>query len=81
MYRWKYSIEVQRADGGWSSGTVWSCNPGEFRKLLQYINGELNPHNGQVVVRTSGPPVRIKRIADDVEENFSWPEDMHVWPK
>lgn len=79
MYKWKYSVEVQRVDGQWSHGTIWACFPGEFRALLRYLNGEDYPHTGQVVVRTQGPAMRIRRIADDAEENFNWPEDRKVW--
>lgn len=75
MYRWKYSIETQWGDGTWSQGTVWACEPGCFRKLLRYLNGDDNPSDGTVVVVTSLPPMRIKRIADEAEAKFQWPED------
>jgi hypothetical protein len=75
VYKWKYSIETQRVDGTWSRGTVWACCPGDFRKLLRYLNGDDNPSNGAIVVVTSGPPIRIKRLADEAEMEFQWPED------
>lgn len=75
MYRWKYAIESQRRDDAWCHGTTWECCPGHFRALLRYIIGDENPHTGQVVVDTQGPPIRIRRIADDVEPDFKWPED------
>ena len=75
MNRWKYAIESQRRDGAWCHGTTWECYPSHFRALLRYINGDDNPDTGQVVVDTQGPPTRIKRIDDDVEPDFKWPED------
>ena len=75
MYKWKYSIEIQRAGGIWCQGTVWACNPGSFRKLHRYISGDDDPSDGAIVVVTRGPPIRIKRIADEAEAEFQWPED------
>lgn len=80
MYKWKYSIETQRVGGTWTQGTVWACCPGDFRKLLRYISGDDNPSDGVVVVVTKGPPIRIKRIADEAEAKFQWPEDQVSWP-
>lgn len=79
-YRWKYAVEVQKANGSWNHGTIWAVYPGDFRAFLRYINGEDNPCNGQIVMITSGPPVRVKRIEDDAEAQFNWPEDRKVYP-
>lgn len=75
MCKQNYAVEVQRVDGIWSCGLVWACLPAKFRELLQYINGENDPCNLQIVVKINGPPTRIRRVHDRLRADFSWPED------
>ncbi len=80
MFKWNYSIEVQRVSGDWSHGTIWACCPSNFRALLRYINGESDPCTGSIIVRTNGPPTRIRRAENNVEPDFRWPDDRKLAP-
>lgn len=73
--KWKYVVEVKKANGLWSQGATWAVHPGEFRAFLSYINGENDPKNGRVVLITNGPPLRVKRISDSAGAQYNWPED------
>jgi len=63
--RWNYSVEAQKAKGGWSHGVIWAVRREEFRVFCRYMN------------IMEGPVVRIRRIMEEVEPDLYWPEDCN----